>query len=315
MNRCSMPFDELEQLKEMIKHSPDQVFFATISGVIMDVFPGTDRTYHLDYQAMIGKHYQELYSPAFSEKIAATLAKVRQANSIQKLTYSITVADMRTICDLEHQDEVFWYEARIIPVVLSHSDEQYILWWTRDITKHVLMEKQIQHVMTYDELTEVYNRRTILSHLHTTYTTFLSKHGNAGIVMIDIDNFKQCNDSYGHLSGDQVLHHVAKLLANNIREGDVIGRVGGEEFVIIFPETSIAKAQILTERLRQLIMQSVCHLESCLEYKVTVSMGISAFLSTDNHENDALNRADAAMYQAKSHGKNQVTLCRQLSGN
>lgn len=123
---------------------------------------------------------------------------------------------------------------------------------------------------------------------------------------IDIDNFKDVNDTYGHDIGDLVLKQISNILKNNNREVDLISRWGGEEIVILFLNTDITAAMIITEKLRELIENDAVlrHLTSS---GITASFGITAVMSDDNIDS-VLNRADKAMYTSKSNGKNIVTV-------
>lgn len=121
------------------------------------------------------------------------------------------------------------------------------------------------------------------------------------IILIDIDNFKQVNDHYGHLVGDQVLEQLAKVLSSKSRKVDTAGRWGGEEFLIVCPNTEISGAKQLAEHLRSAIESDVFPVEG----GITASFGISAF-KPDDHVNNIVARADEALYSAKSSGRNRV---------
>ncbi|ACN17003.1 GGDEF domain family protein [Desulforapulum autotrophicum HRM2] len=160
-----------------------------------------------------------------------------------------------------------------------------------------LLEKQA----STDALTGIFNRmkfnQTLTSEIKRAkrYRVALS------LILFDIDHFKQVNDSYGHLSGDTVLKHLARLVASNLREIDIFARWGGEEFVIQAPETSLESAIKLAEKLRSKIENYVFPAPK----KITVSFGVATFRSSDN-DITLVNRADEALYRAKEGGRNQV---------
>jgi diguanylate cyclase (GGDEF)-like protein len=116
------------------------------------------------------------------------------------------------------------------------------------------------------------------------------------ITMIDIDHFKQVNDEHGHLNGDRILQDVAKLVDESARETDIVARYGGEEFVVIMPHTELPGAGVFTERLRELIQGQL---------PVTISGGVATALDGDTTET-LVARADAALYRAKSAGRNCI---------
>jgi two-component system cell cycle response regulator len=127
------------------------------------------------------------------------------------------------------------------------------------------------------------------------------------LLLIDLDHFKQVNDTHGHLAGDDVLIEVAALLQRVVRAVDIVARYGGEEFVVVLPETGAAGAEAFAERLRELIEEQ-CFVESRgVPIRLTTSIGVSSFPSfgVDSVE-DLLANADQALYRAKSEGRNRV---------
>lgn len=122
------------------------------------------------------------------------------------------------------------------------------------------------------------------------------------IIILDIDHFKLVNDTYGHQVGDRVPVELVTILHNHVRDGDVVGRWGGEEFLIILPNTTLAEATVLAERLRQ----AVANYAFSTAGRVTIrTPGVSAF-ATDNSPESIVSRADTALYLAKEKGRNRV---------
>jgi diguanylate cyclase (GGDEF)-like protein len=125
------------------------------------------------------------------------------------------------------------------------------------------------------------------------------------VLMLDLDNFKKINDRYGHAVGDQVLKHFSSILRKELRKIDTVGRLGGEEFGIFLPETSLSDAGIFAERLRQELAQTPL-LTDGQSIVTTVSIGISELMSKDIQADSVLIRADQALYRAKKNGRNRV---------
>lgn len=123
---------------------------------------------------------------------------------------------------------------------------------------------------------------------------------DVGVAYCDLDRFKSINDKYGHAVGDQVLQGAAKALSRALREGDIIGRLGGEEFVVLVKLESVSTMNEIAERLRESVEQA-----SDLQRPLTVSIG-TAIMGIDETFEQALHRADQAMYQAKTNGRNKV---------
>jgi diguanylate cyclase (GGDEF)-like protein len=133
------------------------------------------------------------------------------------------------------------------------------------------------------------------------------RYGNPlSIFMMDIDFFKRVNDTHGHKVGDIVLKKLAEICQQTLREVDVIGRLGGEEFAILLPETGKIESTEAAERLREAIENAKVSLESGLPLQFTVSIGVSSLLSKEDNIDVLLNCADKALYRAKKSGRNRV---------
>jgi diguanylate cyclase (GGDEF)-like protein len=127
------------------------------------------------------------------------------------------------------------------------------------------------------------------------------------VIMLDIDNFKQVNDNYSHTAGDQVLQALALLCQENLREADIIGRYGGEEFAILLTETDEDGAYLVAQRLRQSVAETPITTQHG-EVSITVSVGIACNLGDNSNLAVLLDMADTAMYEAKRAGRNLVRL-------
>ncbi|MGE8560020.1 MAG: GGDEF domain-containing protein [Acinetobacter sp.] len=168
-------------------------------------------------------------------------------------------------------------------------------------------EKLIQHLSQIDPLTNALNRRSINYCLEK----LERKPSSYALVLIDLDHFKQINDHYGHDKGDETLIKVSQILSNIIRDSDVVGRFGGEEFILILNQSSWEQAQIIAERCRKAIQQLDLTSDSGESIKVTASFGI-ALSNTQFRPQQLLSQADKALYQAKACGRNQVKCYQDL---
>ena len=168
---------------------------------------------------------------------------------------------------------------------------------------------------THDRLTGVPNRETLLATLAAEVERAGRHYKPLSVAFIDIDRFKPINDTYGHNSGDAVLRQVANLIADSVRASDTFGRYGGEEFMLILPETTPEDAVGLAEELRALVMQERLRIASGQEIKATISIGIAGGRGSELQLDMLVDRADAAMYAAKSLGRNRTYLFRDLDEN
>jgi diguanylate cyclase (GGDEF)-like protein len=163
---------------------------------------------------------------------------------------------------------------------------------------------QADEVSHTDALTFLPNRKSILSELQRE-ATFSDRYGSPlAISMVDIDHFKQINDSYGHVTGDEVLRKLAMELRNHIRHPDVIGRYGGEEFLVVLRHSTIKAASEQSERLCRYVESLIIPFQE-YEIKITISMGLAQYRIHHEDWQGLLSRADTALYQAKGSGRNQ----------
>jgi two-component system, cell cycle response regulator len=158
-----------------------------------------------------------------------------------------------------------------------------------------------------DELTGLYNRRYLDAHLDELIERVHQDGISAAVLMFDIDHFKQVNDAHGHAAGDDVLRELAVRTVNSVRSVDLVARWGGEEFVVVMPETDLAIASAVAERLRAAVAREPFTVkEEGKNLPVTISIGVTAATERDDDRDKILKRADAALYTAKTRGRNCV---------
>lgn len=165
--------------------------------------------------------------------------------------------------------------------------------------------KQVKYTAAHDALTKVLNRREILRKGEALYQKALEQKGLLGIIMIDVDEFKQINDTYGHYAGDQVLKNISEILKHSVRQNDLVGRYGGEEFLVVLPDIGIREVKKIAERIRINVKEKLKFNEAI---KTTVSLGITQMNLEIKYFEEAVKRADQALYQAKETGKNKVVV-------
>jgi diguanylate cyclase (GGDEF)-like protein len=174
---------------------------------------------------------------------------------------------------------------------------------------------QVEARATHDRLTGIANRETLLTTLSAEVERATRHHKWLSVAFIDIDRFKPINDTYGHNSGDAVLRQIASLIADNIRASDLFGRYGGEEFMLILPETAPEEAVQLAEKLRTLVMQQPLLIAGGHRVQMTISSGIAGEVGSQLQVDTLIDHADAAMYAAKSLGRNRTYLYRAVDEN
>jgi len=178
--------------------------------------------------------------------------------------------------------------------------------WTR-LQQAMADKEKLERLATFDSLTGLYNRRAILGKLRELINLANRYKEDFSLSMLDIDHFKKVNDRYGHLTGDDVLEKVAALIRGNIRDTDIAGRYGGEEFIIILPQTTLSSAWVVAERLRSIIEQAEMKDPAGNVFAITVSQGLAGWeRGEDAHS--LISRSDEALYKAKEKGRNRVQI-------
>ncbi len=167
------------------------------------------------------------------------------------------------------------------------------------------LQKELAHMAMYDALTDILSRRALLEQVEVERQRTKRYKRDLSLLMIDIDHFKKVNDTYGHLVGDVVLREVAQTLKKQTRRSDYVGRYGGEEFLIILPETSLNKALVLAEKLRKGVAELTITANDHILKGITVSIGTAAY-EDDPSVDEFISRSDKWLYAAKKNGRNQV---------
>jgi len=171
--------------------------------------------------------------------------------------------------------------------------------------KLMLLYEENRWLSVIDPLTQLYNRRYFMEHFESQYRQFQRYKTALTLLFIDIDNFKLVNDTYGHQVADMVLVQLAEILRGSVRTVDLAARIGGEEFVVMLPQTPLAGGQVLAERLRGKVERFHFGKEGD-PVRVTISIGVAALSEGVRDAQALLERSDQAMYQAKQAGKNRV---------
>lgn len=236
-------------------------------------------------QELIGVSFLSLFSDASKKTIKELTCKSRP--------HSVLSVDVERL----ESDTERWLDLSVNNLT---QESGVIIWGVTDISSRKSKEKKLEELAYYDELTGLYTRHHFF-HLANTYISQLKDTQNTlSILMLDLDNFKTINDTYGHSTGDHVLQAFSSLVSQKLRKSDAFGRIGGEEFAIVLPETTQNEAVLTAIR----ICQSVEEFFS--DYEVTVSIGTVTIKSPDYTVKQLLACADRALYQVKKNGKNSV---------
>lgn len=205
----------------------------------------------------------------------------------------------------------------IIPLKSLNGEITHVSLIIYDVTDVAINKMQLEKANTElsqvsrtDGLTQLNNRRYWEERAQEEYNRNIRTKHPCSMVMFDIDHFKRINDNYGHLAGDQVIRQTAKLLKDTMRNTDIAGRYGGEEFVVILIDTTQENAVTFCERLRQLIEQSAVKWEN-ETIRYTISLGVSELNTSFANHQQWLEHADHALYHSKENGRNQTTMAKK----
>ncbi len=269
------------------------------------VNPKTEEVFGLNLNQIVGKKGNEILPTEVAELFHITDKKVFDEKIAQYEEEHIQLED--------GSFRSYW--SMKIPLIEESGEVNKLIGVSTEITELTLLRKELENKVNHeisqrlaqeklaitDPLTGLFNRLKLDSLLKNELERLRRHSGELGIMLIDIDDFKKVNDSYGHQAGDELLIAFSNVIKKNIRKTDSPGRWGGEEFLILCPGTSEVGLEQLAEKLRSEIEQ-----EAFKDLKpITASIGISSFKERDTLK-DIISRADKALYRAKEKGKNKV---------
>jgi len=238
--------------------------------------------------------------------------KGRPINDFDHGSELISSNDQGFCLRLAKGEQTRTYEFRITDLVENRRNVGRVYIFL-DVTDQVKTLKELNYMVNHDSLTNVYNRRKILEELENKLQDTYSRGIDLSILMLDIDHFKKINDTYGHQAGDHVLTETIQECTNILRKGDIIGRYGGEEFVVILPNTNGAQAAAVAEKLRSKISETKHHIGAD-HIRITVSIGVAAVTASRPDIRELIKLADSALYKAKGAGRNKVIFAENETG-
>jgi diguanylate cyclase (GGDEF)-like protein len=202
------------------------------------------------------------------------------------------------------RDQIQYFESRLFLIFnRKHPVGKTII--LDNLTQQALLIQRLETLASIDELTNVWNRRHFMERCQRELQRLENLSQPVSLIFVDLDYFKQINDHYGHKTGDEMLRTVAQILRNGLREGDLVGRLGGEEFLVLLPATAPDQACQIAERLRSMVELAVLVMQPNLT--VTASFGVTGLAAAANVSLDELlAKADSALYQAREAGRNRV---------
>ena len=283
-----------EELRRIYEQLPDIYYRVDMAGIIAMASPASRAILGYAPEEMVGKPMVDLYkNPVDRKRVVAEI--VSGAGKPVQVEMEMVRKDGRPVWILAHT--FLRYDEGGQPRWLEGT--------ARDITTRKEMEEQLANLVRTDSLTGLYSRSYFMEQSEEIIRLMKRHHRPMSVMIADLDHFKRINDTYGHLGGDRVLVTFAETCRKVIRESDLLGRLGGEEFGLVLPETPLQQARVLAERLREATAEAITMLEG-RQISLTVSIGLVEMTQNEYSISTLLRRADHALYQAKDAGRNQV---------
>lgn len=288
---------------------PNEEFYRTVSELAYDGIaivdqglftyanPSLARILGRDKEDLIGAHFGQFLSKESFERIGGLYVRAMGGEQITPQFEGAVIKSDGSVLDVEFTASA-----------LDYPPNPRILIMTRDISKQKNLENQLREMATIDSLTRVSNRRRLFDLAEVELKKSARLGQPLSIIIIDLDKFKRINDNYGHLVGDKVLKYVAQEIKSNLREIDVLARYGGDEFVILMPQTNLEQAELTAQRLIDKIDKKILSIDA-EKIHITLSLGVSNFRGDGKLGfDDLLDQADKALYQAKLNRRKQKNM-------
>lgn len=283
-----------EELKSIFDHLPDIFYRTNMQGIVTKISPAC---YHI-----LGYRPEEMLGTALSGYYI-------NPDERQKISQAIISGGgkaTRVEAALKHKNgSTVWISTSAFVRCDRDGQPIFIEGVARDVSDHKQIENQLIAISRTDGLTGVYNRGYFMDRAEEVINMMKRYQRPASMIIADLDHFKTINDNHGHHAGDLALKTFTDACRREIREHDILGRLGGEEFGLLLPETAIQHGKVLAERIRNAVAAISIPLVDRM-IGITVSIGLVELSTNDASLESVMRRADLAMYQAKSRGRNQV---------
>lgn len=285
--------DNEQSLRQAFENMQDVYYRTDAQGVVQMVGPGVRRVLGYEPHEIIGRKAEDYY-PHPVDRDAFKQA-IRDRGEVSDFPGQMVRSDGQVI-DISISSHALFDDA---------GDFAGVEGVYRDVTERKMLERELLRLATTDPLTGIANRRAFLERA-SDRLKHCRRYGSHLVLMIlDLDHFKAINDRYGHVAGDRVLVRFVEEASRELRETDLFGRLGGEEFCVILEQTSVGPALKTIERIQQR-MRTTCFEDDGERYAVTVSAGGTENLPDDANIERLLERADKALYQAKNDGRDRA---------
>lgn len=289
--------------QSLLNTIPDPFLIVSEDGFYLEFFGGTDRNLYDEGFSMKGRTVFEVLPKAFAISFLEEIKHTLEINKLNSFEYQLETDKV----DLPQNGPggVQWFEARMFPIPKPFYGKRAVSVMLINITERKQMQQRLQELSYLDPLTSLFNRRYFLEHISVEIRNNLKKGNPIAILLCDIDSFKQINDTYGHLAGDQVLVGFANLLKQSLGQASAIVRSGGDEFMVVL--NGLSDEQLLSEAeelKRKAEFTPIQYNERDITYRISIGL---AKLDRENIDiRTCIEKADQALYLAKAKGRNRI---------
>ncbi|WP_253820838.1 sensor domain-containing diguanylate cyclase [Vibrio sp. 99-70-13A1] len=293
--------EELEDWQAIASALPDLVFVLTDSGRYAEILGGESPEQFHNAVNLKGMSLYDVLPEHKADWFVNRINETLNADKLMIYEYSLSAYDVEGVDAVSGPDGELRFEGRVCPLKTTRYGEKAVVWVARNISERYELEQQLIYQSEFDPLTNALNRRKLFKCLDDSLLSFKRHKINSSFILIDIDNFKAVNDNLGHQAGDKVICDLVALCQSELKESDLFGRIGGDEFGIIYRGTHNAALKF-SNYLRELVVSMTS------EQHISMSVGISQFQLDDETIDQVYQRSDIALYKSKRAGKNISTL-------
>ena len=282
--------------RALLESIPDAVISVDGRGAILTVNPATQSLFGYPSDGLLGRRFAGLLAEPDRDEYAAYIRAFGSGE------HPPILGTPREAIGLRADGSKLPIELTLTIAVI---DEPVLVAVARDISERRKTEDQLRRLADYDPLTGLYNRRRFEQEVDA-HIAYSARYGSGGsLLLIDVDNFKYINDSFGHRAGDRLLGSIAGLMKTRLRKTDVLARLGGDDFGLLLHEADLARAQAVAEDLRTLIGNNPFVIDR-QGVRTTISIGIATFVKEDVTSDELIAQAEHAKYKAKDQGRDRV---------
>lgn len=289
--------EQERDLRHIVDNATDMVSVHSPDGLYEYVTPACERLIGWKRSELVGRSAYELFHPEDLEAIVASHERITEREERPtSVRYRIRKAD----------GSYTWFETTSKTI----AEDGRIICVSRDVTQAVELERRLDELTRLDSLTRLPNRRAFMERAAEEIARARRYGRPLSLVALDVDHFKTINDTFGHEGGDRTLLALAKALQSCSRQTDLPARIGGEEFMVLLPDTAAEGARVFAERIRVALAELSVEASDQRRIRFTASLGVSTFDGTKDLT-DVLRQADEALYRAKREGRDRVVVATQ----